>query len=155
TQALLDAPMFGTRWRWNASVALAVKRAWNGKRAPAQFQRTDAEDLLAVVFPDQLACAENLNAGYRDIPDHPLAAQTVWDCLHETMDIEGLERLLGRLEGGEVRIVCRDLAAPSPMASEILGARPYAFLEDAPAEERRTMAVRQRSVLTPEDAAAL
>lgn len=154
-QALLDAPMFGTRWRWNASVALAIKRMWNGKRAPPQFQRSDAEDLLAVVFPDQLACAENLNAGYREIPDHPLVTQTVRDCLNETMDIGGLEHLLESLEQGEVRIVCRDLAAPSPMASEILGARPYAFLDDAPAEERRTMAVRQRSVLTAEDAAAL
>ncbi|HEX2139526.1 MAG TPA: ATP-dependent DNA helicase, partial [Woeseiaceae bacterium] len=155
TQALLDAPMFGTRWRWNASVALAVKRTFNGKRAPAQFQRSDAEDLLAVVFPDQLACAENLSAGYRDIPDHPLVQQTVKDCLTETMDVDGLVALLERLEGNEVRIICRDLAAPSPMAFEILGARPYAFLDDTPAEERRTLAVRQRGVLGPEDAAAL
>ena len=155
TQALLDAPMFGTRWRWNASVALAIKRNWNGKRAPAQFQRSDAEDLLAVVFPDQLACAENLSAGYREIPDHPLVQQTVHDCLRETMDVAGLERLLARLEQGEIRIVCRDLAAPSPMAFEILGARPYAFLDDAPAEERRTLAVRQRNVLSVEEAAAL
>jgi ATP-dependent Lhr-like helicase len=155
TQALLDAPMFGTRWRWNASVALAIKRNFNGRRAPAPFQRADAEDLLAVVFPDQLACAENLSAGYRDIPDHPLVKQTVNDCLRETMDIDGLERLLARLEQGEIRIVCRDLAAPSPMAFEILGARPYAFLDDAPAEERRTLAVRQRGVLNVEEAAAL
>ena len=155
TQALLDAPMFGTRWRWNASVALAVKRNFNGKRAPAQFQRSDAEDLLAVVFPDQLACAENLSAGYRDIPDHPLVKQTVRDCLTETMDVDGLVKLLKRLEAGEIRTVCRDLAAPSPMAFEILGARPYAFLDDAPAEERRTLAIRQRSVIGAEEAAAL
>src|SRR5690606_21294890 len=155
TQALLDAPMFGTRWRWNASIALAVKRNLNGRRAPPAFQRTDAEDLLAVVFPDQLACAENLTAGYREIPDHPLVTQTVKDCLEETMDVDGLVALLERLERKEVRIVCRDLAAPSPLAFEILGARPYAFLDDAPAEERRTMAVRQRSVLSVEDAAAL
>jgi ATP-dependent Lhr-like helicase len=155
TQALLDAPMFGTRWRWNASIALAVKRNFNGRRAPAPFQRADAEDLLAVVFPDQLACAENLSAGYREIPDHPLVQQTVKDCLRETMDVEGLVALLERQQRGEVRIVCRDLAAPSPMAFEILGARPYAFLDDAPAEERRTLAVRQRSVLNAEEAAAL
>ncbi|MEX2494688.1 MAG: hypothetical protein WD448_01295, partial [Woeseia sp.] len=155
TQALLDAPMFATRWRWNASIALAVKRNFNGKRAPAQFQRSDAEDLLAVVFPDQLACAENLSAGYREIPDHPLVQQTIRDCLYETMDIEGLEKLLGRMEEGELRVVCRDLAAPSPLACEILGARPYAFLDDGPAEERRTLAVRQRNVLGAEEAAAL
>ena len=155
TQALLDAPIFGTRWRWNASVALAVKRNYNGRRAPAPFQRSDAEDLLAVVFPDQLACAENLSAGYREIPDHPLVRQTVEDCLRETMDVAGLFALLQRLEAGAVRIVCRDLTSPSPMAFEILGARPYAFLDDAPAEERRTLAVRQRSVLSAEDAEAL
>ncbi len=155
TQALLDAPMFGTRWRWNASIALAVKRNFNGRRAPAPFQRADAEDLLAVVFPDQLACAENLSAGYRDIPDHPLVRQTIHDCLHLTMDIDGLEEVLRRLEQGEINIVCRDLTAPSPLACEILGARPYAFLDDTPAEERRTLAVRQRSVLGAEEAAAL
>lgn len=155
TQALLDAPMFGTRWRWNASIALAVKRNLNGRRAPAPFQRADAEDLLAVVFPDQLACAENLSAGYREIPDHPLVRQTIHDCLHLTMDIDGLEQVLRRLERGEITIICRDLTTPSPLACEILGARPYAFLDDAPAEERRTLAVRQRNVLGAEEAAAL
>jgi ATP-dependent Lhr-like helicase len=147
--------MFRARWRFAASVALAVKRNFNGKRAPAPFQRADAEDLLAVVFPDQLACAENLSAGYREIPEHPLVQQTMNDCLHDMMDVVGLERLLERLERGEVRTVCRDLAAPSPMASEILGARPYAFLDDAPAEERRTLAVRQRSLLCVEEATRL
>ena len=155
TQALLDAPMFGTRWRWNASVALAVRRNFNGRRAPPPFQRADAEDLLAVVFPDQLACAENVSAGCREIPDHPLVRQTVADCLHETMDVDGLMAALKRLEAGQIRVVCRDLASPSPMAFEILGARPYAFLDDTPAEERRTLAVRQRGVLSAEDAEAL
>ena len=92
-QALLDAPMFGTRWRWNASVALALPRFRGGKKVPPQLQRMEAEDLLAAVFPDQVACAENL-AGEREIPDHPLVAQTIADCLHEAMDIDGLERLL-------------------------------------------------------------
>ncbi len=140
-QALLDAPMFGTRWRWNASVALAVKRMQNGKRMPPQFQRSDAEDLLSVVFPDQLACAENLS-GEREIPDHPLVKQTIDDCLHLNMDVDGLERLLRNVESGAVRVVARDLAAPSPLAHAILNARPYAFLDDGAAEERRTMAVK-------------
>lgn len=143
TQALLDAPMFGVRWRWNASIALAVKRNFNGRRAPAPFQRSDAEDLLAVVFPEQLACAENL-AGRREIPDHPLVQQTIRDCMDETMDIGGLEQLLSRIERREVTVAVRDLTAPSPLACEILGARPYAFLDDAPAEERRTLAVQTR-----------
>ena len=154
TQAVLDAPIFPGRWRWNASVALAVRRFRNGKRAPAWFQRTDAEDLLATVFPDQLACAENL-AGEREIPDHPLVAQTLDDCLRGVMDIDGLAELLGRIETGEVEVACRELTSPSPLAQEVLSARPYAFLDDAPAEERRTLAIQSRRHLTVEQAADL
>ena len=154
TQAVLDAPIFPGRWRWNASVALAVRRFRNGKRAPAHFQRTDAEDLLATVFPDQLACAENL-AGEREIPDHPLVAQTLEDCLHGVMDINGLADLLGRIETGEVEVACRELTSPSPLAQEVLSAKPYAFLDDAPAEERRTLAIQARRHLTVEQAADL
>ncbi|MGH8453277.1 MAG: ATP-dependent DNA helicase, partial [Nevskiales bacterium] len=126
TQALLDVPMFGTRWRWNASIALANRRMRNGQRVAPQLQRMNAEDLLAVVFPDQLACAENITGGYREIPDHPLVQQTVHDCLHETMDVDGLVRLLERIERGEVTIITRELTSPSPLAQAILGARPYA-----------------------------
>ena len=154
TQAVLDAPIFPGRWRWNASVALAVRRFRNGKRAPAHFQRTDAEDLLATVFPDQLACAENL-AGEREIPDHPLVAQTLQDCLRGVMDIDGLAELLGRIEAGEVEVACRELTSPSPLAQEVLSAKPYAFLDDAPAEERRTLAIQSRRHLTVEQAADL
>ena len=154
TQAVLDAPIFPGRWRWNASVALAVRRFRNGKRAPAFFQRADAEDLLATVFPDQLACAENL-AGEREIPDHPLVTQTLEDCLRGVMDIDGLAELLGRIEAGEVEVACRELTSPSPLAQEVLSARPYAFLDDAPAEERRTLAIQSRRHLTVEQAADL
>ena len=155
TQAVLDAPVFGVYWRWNASTALAVRRFRNGKKQPPQFQRMDAEDLLSTVFPDQLACAENLTAGHRDIPDHPLVKQTLEDCLTVNMDIDGLVRLLERIEAGEVEVVCRELTSPSPLAQEILGAKPYAFLDDAPAEERRTLAVQSRRYMTPEQAAEL
>ena len=92
-QALLDAPMFATRWRWVAGVALALPRFRGGKKVPPQLARMDAEDLIAAVFPDQIACAENL-VGEREIPDHPLVRQTIADCLDEAMDIAGLERLL-------------------------------------------------------------
>ncbi|HEX7081090.1 MAG TPA: DEAD/DEAH box helicase [Gammaproteobacteria bacterium] len=155
SQAVLGAPMFGTYWRWNATTALAVRRFRDGKRAPPQFQRIDAEDLLATVFPEQLACAENLSGGDREIPEHPLVQQTLADCLTVAMDIHGLERLLRRIEAGEVEVVCRDLAGPSPLAQEILGARPYAFLDDAPAEERRTLAVQSRRYMSAEQAAEL
>ncbi|HET9763372.1 MAG TPA: ATP-dependent DNA helicase, partial [Casimicrobiaceae bacterium] len=142
-QAMLDAPMFGARWRWIAGTSLALPRFQGGKKVPAPLQRMRAEDLMAAVFPDQIACAENL-AGDREIPDHPLVRQTIAECLHEAMDIDGLERLLRRIERGDVEIVARDLPAPSPLAMEILNARPYAYLDDAPLEERRTQAVMAR-----------
>ena len=153
-QALLDAPLFETRWRWNSNISLAVLRNRNGKRIPAQWQRSGAQDLVAVVFPDQLACAENI-AGEREVPDHPLVKQTIHDCLYEAMDIEGLENLLRKIEAGEIQIEPRDLAAPSPLSQAILSARPYAFLDDAPMEERRTLAVQQRRYLDPKSAAEL
>jgi ATP-dependent Lhr-like helicase len=155
TQAVLDAPLFGVYWRWNASTALAVRRFRNGKKQPAQFQRMDAEDLLSTVFPDQLACAENLAGGDREIPDHPLVKQTLDDCLTAAMDVDGLVEVLKRIEAGEIEVVCRELTSPSPLAQEILGAKPYAFLDDAPAEERRTLAVQARRYMTPEQAAEL
>jgi ATP-dependent Lhr-like helicase len=150
-QALLDAPMFPTRWRWNATTALALPRVQGGTKVAPQLQRMKSEDLLATVFPDQVACAENL-VGEREIPDHPLVAQTLHDCLHEAMDLDGLVRLLQRLERGEARFVARDLTAPSPLAAEILGARPYAYLDDAPLEERRTQAVMSRRFTDPDSA---
>ena len=101
-QAMLDAPMFTTRWRWVAGVSLALPRFRSGKKVPPQLLRMQAEDLVAAVFPDQIACAENL-VGEREVPDHPLTNQAIADCLHEAMDIEGLERLLRRLEAGDIR----------------------------------------------------
>ena len=153
-QALLDSPMFMTRWRWVAGVALALPRFRGGKKVPPPLARMEAEDLVAAIFPDQLACAENV-VGEREIPDHPLVRQAIGDCLNEAMDIAGLERLLTRIEAGEVRVVTRDLTEPSPLALEVLSARPYAYLDDAPLEERRTQAVMGRRWLTPEDAADL
>ena len=142
-QALLDAPMFPIRWRWNATRALALPRQRGGRKVPPPLQRMESENLLAAVFPDQLACLENI-AGDREVPDHPLVKQTIEDCLIEAMDIDGLESLLRRMEKGEVRFVARDLPEPSPLAHEILNARPYAFLDNAPLEERRTQAVYTR-----------
>ncbi|HYY15114.1 MAG TPA: ATP-dependent DNA helicase, partial [Gammaproteobacteria bacterium] len=148
-QALLDAPMFTVRWRWNATTSLAVPRCCSGKRVPARLQRIQAQDLLSLVFPDQQACIENL-AGAREIPDHPLVHQTLYDGLTEAMDIEGLEKLLKEIECGKKRLVARDLTEPSPLAQEILTARPYAFLDDAPLEERRTQVVMSRRWLDPD-----
>ncbi|HKP95414.1 MAG TPA: DEAD/DEAH box helicase [Fibrobacteria bacterium] len=153
-QALLDAPMFEVRWRWNATRALAVRRNRNGKKVPPQLQRMAAEDLVALVFPDQRACFENIQ-GEREVPDHPLVRQTINDCLHEAMDIESLESLLAGIEGGRFILEARDLKEPSPLSQEIISARPYAFLDDAPLEERRTRAIRSRSYLDPAEAGDL
>ena len=154
TQALLDAPMFNIRWRWNATRALAIPRWRSGGKVPPQLQRMAAEDLLALVFPDQLACGENLT-GPIEVPAHPLVEQTVRDCLEEAMDIRGLEALLQSIESGERRLIAREMNEPSPLAQEILTAKPYAFLDDAPAEERRTLAVMNRRFLDAETAADL
>ncbi|CAG9234467.1 Lhr family ATP dependent helicase [Paraburkholderia tropica] len=150
-QALLDAPLFGVRWRWNATTALALPRQTGGRKTPPQIQRMRSEDLLAAVFPDQVACVENL-AGEREIPTHPLVDQTLDDCLHDAMDTDAWLALLRRIESRGVALVTRDLSAPSPLAAEILTARPYAFLDDAPIEERRTQAVLSRRWSDPESA---
>jgi ATP-dependent helicase Lhr and Lhr-like helicase len=152
TQAVLDAPLFMTRWRWNATISLAIKTARAGTKTPPPLLRMAAEDLVSVLFPDQLACQENLS-GPREIPDHPLVRQTLHDCLHEAMDVDGLIALLRRIESGEVQVLTRDLPQPSMLAMEILSARPYAYLDDAPLEERRTQAVAARRWLDPQNAA--
>lgn len=153
-QAMLDAPMFEVRWRWNASAALAILRRRGGKRVAPMLQRIQAEDLIALIFPDQLACLENV-VGERDVPEHPLVDQTIHDCLYEAMDVEGLESLTARIRAGSLRTVACDLKEPSPLAHEILNARPYAFLDDAPLEERRTRAISNRRYLDPKDATDL
>ncbi|MGJ9416593.1 DEAD/DEAH box helicase [Massilia sp. CMS3.1] len=142
-QALLDAPLFNVRWRWNATTALALPRFAGGRKVAPQLQRMKSDDLLASIFPDGVACLENI-VGERELPDHPLIQQTMDDCLHEAMDSDGWLALLRRIETGAVQLVARDLPAPSPLAAEILNARPYAFLDDAPLEERRTQAVINR-----------
>ncbi|HEU4385707.1 MAG TPA: DEAD/DEAH box helicase [Anaeromyxobacteraceae bacterium] len=154
TQAALQAPMFPVRWRWAATRALAIPRMRSGRRLPPPIARMRADDLLAAVFPAAVACQDNADPGAAPVepPDHPLVEEALRDCLTEAMDAEGLQALLGRVERGEVRLVCRDLAEPSPLAHEILGARPWAFLDDAPLEERRARAVVLRRALPPEEA---
>jgi ATP-dependent Lhr-like helicase len=151
-QALCAAPMFEVRWRWDAGIALALPRFRGGKKIPPQIARMNAEDLLASVFPDQVACAENL-PGEIEVPDHPLVRQTIRDCLEDAMDIDEFEAMLRRLESGAIRVVAKDLTEPSPLALEALTARPYAYLDDAPLEERRTQAVMSRRWLDPTEAA--
>ncbi|MGF6811474.1 ATP-dependent Lhr-like helicase [Paraburkholderia sp. Clong3] len=150
-QALLDAPLFGVRWRWNATTALGLPRYTGGRKTAPQLQRMRSEDLLASVFPEQAACLENV-VGEREVPRHPLVDQTIDDCLHDAMDSERWLALLRRIERGELRLVARDLPAPSPLAAEILTAKPYAYLDDAPIEERRTQAVLNRRWTDPESA---
>ncbi len=149
TQAMLPAPMFTARWRWNATRALAIPRYAGGRKVPPPIQRMRADDLMAAVFPDHAACPENLTGDVR-IPDHPLVKETIRNCLYEAMDLAGLERLLQALREGVVAAVAIDTPEPSPFSHEILNANPYAYLDDAPLEERRARAVQMRRTL-PED----
>jgi ATP-dependent Lhr-like helicase len=154
-QAFLDAPVFETRWRWNATISLAVPRRRGTRKIAPQVQRMLAEDLLASAFPDAAACLENI-PGDRRIPDHPLVNQTVRDCLEEAMDLPGLRRVLQQVHDGALRLVTRDTPVPSVLTHEILNARPYAFLDDAPLEERRAHAVQtRRGEQRPDDLGAL
>ena len=154
TQAMLDSPLFGARWKWNAQRALAVLRFAGGAKVPPQLQRMRADDLLAACFPDQVACAENLTGEIR-IPDHPLVNETIANCLEEAMDLKGLINILDRIASGSIRTVAIDTPEPSPFCHEIINANPYAFLDDAPLEERRTRAVIIRRTLNTDDAAGM
>ena len=149
TQAVLGVPLFGARWRWTASRALAVPRRRHGQRVPPPIQRMLTDDLLAAVFPDQAACAENL-AGEVRVPKHPLVDEALADSLHDAMDVGGLRRILEDMQEGRVRTVAVDTPETSPFAAEILNANPFAFLDPAPLEERRSRAVRMRRSLPPE-----
>jgi ATP-dependent Lhr-like helicase len=142
-QAVLDSPIFETRWRWATTLALAVPRNRGGARVPNQLQRMYAEDLLQSVFPDAAACQDNLQ-GAREIPDHPLVAQALQDCLEDAMDLPRLEDVLTKIVNGEIRCVARDTPEPSLLSHELVNSAVYTFLDDAPLEERRTRAVYTR-----------
>jgi ATP-dependent helicase Lhr and Lhr-like helicase len=145
-QAVLDSPLFTTRWRWDAGRALALLRFRGGKKVPPQIQRMRADDLLAAVFPEAQACQENI-VGEIKIPDHPLVGEVMKDVLTEAMDVEGLERVLRDLREGRIQGLAVDTVVPSQFSHEILNANPYAYLDDAPLEERRARAVEMRRVL--------
>ena len=150
TQAVLQAPIFGTRWRWNATRALAILRHTGGKKVPPPLQRMRSDDLLAAVFPAQVACQDNAPPGDIEVPDHPLVFETMRDCLTEASDLEGCRAVLAGIESGEIEVYGRDTVQPSVFSHQILNAMPYAFLDDAPLEERRARAVPLRRAL-PED----
>ncbi|HEY1882705.1 MAG TPA: DEAD/DEAH box helicase [Candidatus Cybelea sp.] len=146
TQALLPAPMFAARWRWNATRALAILRFSGGRRVPPQLIRMRADDLVAAVFPDQAACPENLTGPIR-IPDHVLVRETLSNCLHEAMDLDGFIAILREIEAGSLQTVAIDTPEPSVFCHEILNANPFAYLDDAPLEERRARAVQLRRTM--------
>ncbi len=145
-QASLDSPIFKARWRWDAGRSLQLLRFQKGKKIPPQIQRTRSDDLLASVFPQVAACQENIE-GDREIPNHPLIREVMKDVLGEAMDLEGLKRLLVGMQTGAVRCLAVDTTTPSQFAHELLNANPYAFLDDAPLEERRARAVAMRGTV--------
>ena len=146
SQAVLTSPIFATRWRWTAGRALALLRFQGGKKVPPQIQRMRSDDLLAGVFPQALACQENIS-GEIEIPDHPLVRETMKDALTEAMDVEGLKNVLDAMSSGRIRCIAVDTPVPSQFSHEILNANPYAYLDDAPLEERRARAVEMRRML--------
>jgi ATP-dependent helicase Lhr and Lhr-like helicase len=145
-QAVLDSPIFTARWRWDASRALLLQRFQGGKKVPPPIQRMRADDLLAAVFPDAAACPENLDAQPR-IPEHPLVREVMKDALTEAMDVEGLKLILERVLNGSIQCIAVDTPVPSQFSHEILNANPFAYLDDAPLEERRARAVEMRRTL--------
>src|ERR1700730_10491670 len=145
-QSVLDSPIFATRWRWAAGRALALLRFMGGKKVPPQIQRMRSDDLLAAVFPQALACQENIS-GEIVIPNHPLVREAMQDSLTEGMDVEGLKEVLSAIQSGTIRCVAIDTPVPSQFSHEILNANPYASLDDAPLEERRARAVEMRRAL--------
>jgi ATP-dependent Lhr-like helicase len=154
-QAVLQAPLFGTRFRWSATRALALSRYQTGGRVPPHIQRARADDLLAAVFPAQMGCQDNHGGGEVEPPDHPLVNEALRDCLTEALDVEGLKGVLRALRTGEIRTMARDLPEPSPLAHALLNSQPYTFLDGAPLEERRARAVQVRRGLPAEEAAGL
>jgi ATP-dependent Lhr-like helicase len=145
-QAALLSPVFETRWRWDANRSLALLRYWGGKKVPLQIQRTRSADLLASVFPDVAACQENVD-GPIQVPDHPLVREVMKDIFHEALDLNGLKQLLRQINSGEIKCIAVDTPIPSVFSHEILNTFPYAYLDDAPLEERRARAVEMRRVL--------
>src|SRR5262249_55422900 len=145
-QAALLSPLLETRWRWDANRSLALLRYWNGKKIPLQVQRTRSADLLASVFPDAAACQENVD-GPIQVPDHPLIREVMKDIFHEALDLDGLKQVLRQISSGEIKCLAVDTPVPSVFSHEILNANPYAYLDDAPLEERRARAVEMRRVL--------
>jgi ATP-dependent Lhr-like helicase len=157
TRAALFSPMFPVRWRWNLNRSLTVLRFKGGRKNPPPIQRLESDDVMAAVFPALVACQNENPTGPMEVPDHPLVRQTMYDCLHEAMDVDALRELVERVEEGTVRVTCRDSTEPSVLAHEIVNGRPYTFLDDAPLEERRSRAVALRRGLPvdPHDLAAL
>ena len=153
-QALLAVPMFPIRWRWNVTRALLVLRRQDGKKVPPNLQRFRADDLLTAVFPKLTGCQENV-VGDIELPEHPLVEQTMDDCLHEALDLDGLKRVLADIESGAIQVVGRDTREPSPFCYELLNAYPYAFLDGGEIQERRTRAVSSRRSLTVESVSDL
>jgi ATP-dependent helicase Lhr and Lhr-like helicase len=150
-QAVLDSPIFESRWRWTTTLALAVPRSRNGTRVPGQVQRMYAEDLLQSVFPDAAACIDNIQ-GAREVPHHPLVNQAIRDALEDAMDLPQLVRILKRIERGEIECLARETPEPSVFSHELVNSAVYTFLDDAPLEERRTHAVYTRRASEPRSA---
>ena len=145
-QAALASPFFGTRWRWDASRALALLRFQGGKKVPPQIQRMRSDDCWLPFSPTSPPARKTSRAIFR-FPTIPLIKEVMKDVLTEAMDLDGLKKLLRGMDEGRIRCVAVDTPVPSQFSHEILNANPYAYLDDAPLEERRARAVEMRRML--------
>ncbi len=141
-QAVLTAPLFQSRWRWNLNTSLTVLRMRGGRKNPPAIQRMESDDLMAAVFPVLAACQENVAPGPMEIPDQVLVRQTLDDCLHEAMDIDGLRSMVAGIESGRITVLVRDTTEPSVLAHQILNGAPFTYLDDGEFENRRSRNVR-------------
>ena len=157
-KAAIFAPMWAVRWRWNLNRSLTVLRFKGGRKNPAPIQRLESDDIMGAVFPQLVACQNENPTGPVEPPDHPLVNQTMYDCLHEVMDVDSLRELVAahRAEGSRDQLAVTP-SSPRRSHTRLSNGRPYTFLDDAPLEERRSRAITLRRGLPVEarDLAAL
>jgi ATP-dependent helicase Lhr and Lhr-like helicase len=115
-EELADSALFALRFRHNAARALLMPRSGTGKRAPLWLQRLRGRDLLQVA---------------KRYADFPIVAETLRECLQDSLDVSRVERVLEDIESGAIEIKTVRLDMPSPFGAGLLLAYQAAFLYGA------------------------
>ncbi|MBN1579803.1 MAG: hypothetical protein JXA89_03810, partial [Anaerolineae bacterium] len=121
-KAVLDSPLFKSRFRHNAVRSMMVLREYKGRRTPVWLQGLRASGFLK-------ACI--------DIPDFPLIAETLRECMHESLDVPNLRRVIDALDGGEIEVRTVESRIPSPFVHSLLLLGQYGEIGSIPIRERR------------------